>query len=186
MSRDLSEVPEMVTERLILRAVTLADAPSYQKHFADYRVIRHLGAQVPWPYPEDGVRTFIQERVLPTQGEDRWHWGMRLVSAPEVVIGSIELWQPGTPENRGFWLGYDYWGKGLMTEALVPVMQFAFETAGFKKIVLSNAVGNGRSARIKQLAGAVLMKREPQAFVDPQYTERELWELTKAQWELRR
>jgi len=104
MSNDVSEVPEFVTERLILRAVTLADAPSYQSHFADYRVIRHLGANIPWPYPEDGVHTFIQEHTIPTQGKNRWHWGIRLNTAADVVIGSIELWRPGTPENRGFWL----------------------------------------------------------------------------------
>ena len=98
------------------------------------------------------------------------------------MIGVIDIWRPGTPDNRGFWLGKQFWGRGIMSEALAPVMSYAFTRLGFEKMVFSNAVGNGRSRRIKEKAGARFLRCEPYAFVDPAYTEREIWELTKADW----
>jgi RimJ/RimL family protein N-acetyltransferase len=38
------------------------------------------------------------------------------------IIGIVDLYRKETPENRGFWLGRMYWGKGLMTEAVFPIM----------------------------------------------------------------
>ncbi len=95
----------------------------------------------------------------------------------------VELWRPGTPENRGFWLGRKYWDRGLMTEAVVPVMNYAFDTLDFDKLVFTNAVGNDRSRRIKEKTGALVVKTEPAAFVDPTFVERELWELTRSRWQ---
>jgi [ribosomal protein S5]-alanine N-acetyltransferase len=48
----MAKLPVFTTERLILREVTEADAPSYEKNFVDYEVISQLAATVPWPYPE--------------------------------------------------------------------------------------------------------------------------------------
>lgn len=62
------KLPTFQTDRLVLRPLTLADAPFYQRHFADYEVIRHLSAHVPWPYPNDGVRVYLQTVVFPKLG----------------------------------------------------------------------------------------------------------------------
>jgi RimJ/RimL family protein N-acetyltransferase len=53
---------------------------------------------------------------------------------------------------------------------------------GFEKMVLGNALGNDRSRRVKEKTGAKLIGVEPAQFVDPAYTEHELWELTKDAW----
>jgi len=37
-------LPKFETQRLILKEVTLEDAPSYEKYFVDYEVIRYLSA----------------------------------------------------------------------------------------------------------------------------------------------
>ena len=66
------EIPEFVTKRLLLRGVGLNDVPSYTRHFVDYEVIRNLAGAVPWPYPENGVRDFVADVILPNQGTDRW------------------------------------------------------------------------------------------------------------------
>ena len=56
--------PPFITDRLHLRAVSINDIPSYEKHFVDYEVIRHLSSNVPWPYPDNGVHDYIMYRVL--------------------------------------------------------------------------------------------------------------------------
>lgn len=179
-------IPEFTTKRLTLRGVRESDAPCYTEQFVDYEVIRNLSAVVPWPYPPDGVMEYIQRTILPNQGNNRWTWGIFLKERPERLIGAIELWRPGSPENRGFWLGRAYWGQGLMTEAVVPVMDYAFDTLGFDVLVFSNARGNSRSRRIKEKTGARLVRTEPAGFVDPAFKEREVWELSKAEWYARR
>jgi ribosomal-protein-alanine N-acetyltransferase len=72
--------------------------------------------------------------------------------------------------------------RGLMTEAVQPVLGFAFEDLGFDRLVLTNAVGNERSRRIKEKTGARLIDIRPAKFVEPSYSAHEIWELNKSEW----
>ena len=176
-------IPALETARLILRGVTAADAPDLQRHVDDYEVIRTLDLRVPWPYPEDGARHFV-DSVLPEQGRDRWVWALRLKAAPDEAIGILDL-RRGAGSNRGFWLGRCFWGQGLMSEACDAVTDYAFGTLGFERLIFVNAAGNARSRRIKEKAGAVLLRTEPGLFADPALTKQEVWELTRATWAAR-
>lgn len=69
-----------------------------------------------------------------------------------------------------------------MTEAVEPVMDYAFTNLGFEKLVFANAVGNIKSRRVKEKTGARLLYIEPAKFVNPAYTEHEIWELKKEDW----
>jgi RimJ/RimL family protein N-acetyltransferase len=178
----MSAIPTFKTSRLILKGVTEGDAPNWQKHFADYEVIRYLNHLVPWPYPADGVITYLKAMVFPKQGVDKWVWGIFLKDNPDELIGAVDLWRAGKPENRGFWLGQKFWGRGIMTEAVEPVMDYAFEKLGFTTLVFANALGNLRSRRVKEKTGARLLRVEPSRFVDPQFTQHEIWELRKEDW----
>lgn len=170
------------TRRLILKPIEIDHASSYEKNFVDYEVIRHLSASVPWPYPEDGIRNFIKDYIIPNQGKDRWSWGMFLKSSPNEMIGGVELWRKGCPENRGFWLGKEYWGNSYMTEANEVILDYAFLYLNFEKLVFSNAKGNIGSRKIKEKTGAVLKEVVPSRFVDERYTESEVWALKKDNW----
>lgn len=178
-------LPEFKTERLILRGVTQADIPFYQKYFSDYEVINHLSAAVPWPFPENGVQDFLDKFIFPHQGDTQWLWGIFEKQNPSELIGVVHLWREGRPENRGFWLGRPFWGKGYMTEAVEPVMNYAFNELGFEKLIFANAVGNEKSRRVKEKTGARLIDVRPAKFVNPKYTEHEIWELTKSEWQAR-
>lgn len=79
---------------------------------------------------------------------------MDLGHFPKELIGAIELRRKGEPDNRGFWLAKKHWGRGIMTEAVIPVLEYAFNELGFEKLIFSNAVGNKRSHRIKEKTGA--------------------------------
>lgn len=178
-------LPTFITKRLILRAVTVRDILSYQKYFVDYEVIQHLSAQVPWPYPENGVREFLEKFIFPDQGKKQWLWGIFEKDNPKDLIGSVHLWREGRPEHRGFWLGKAFWGMGYMTEAVAPVMDYAFHSLGFEKLCFANAVGNVQSRRIKEKTGAKMIDVKPAKFVSPAYTKHEIWELKKEEWESR-
>lgn len=175
-------LPTLKTQRLLLHPISLDYCSDYAKYFVDYEVIRHLSSAVPWPYPTDGVSDFLRAVILPPQGKDRWTWGLFLQDNPNELIGCIDLWKKGCPENRGFWLGRPFWGKGLMTEAVARVTDFAFNELGFDRLIFSNALGNMRSRRIKEKTGARFLGTRPAKFVDPAITEAETWELTKGDW----
>ncbi|MBK9293352.1 MAG: GNAT family N-acetyltransferase [Oligoflexia bacterium] len=170
------------TKRLILKEITIKDAPSYEKNFVDYEVIRHLASTVPWPYPPNGITDFISNIILPNQGNERWFWGIYLKSNPSELVGVVDLWRNGRPENRGFWLAKKLWGQGIMTEAVEPIINYAFNELGFEKLVFANAVGNIASRRVKEKTCAKLIDVKPAKFVDPKYTEHEIWELNKQDW----
>lgn len=179
------KVPTLETERLFLKPVTEADIPAYKKYFVDYEIIRHLSAAVPWPYPADGVNYFLNEQIFPYQGESVWLWGLFAKEAPGELIGAVHLWRKGKPEHRGFWLARPHHGKGLMTEAVAPINDFAFDELGFDQLIFSNAVGNIRSRRVKEKTGAQFWKVEPAQFIDPELTEHELWTLDAKAWKQR-
>ena len=61
--------------------------------------------------------------------------------------------------------------------------RLCFYNAGFKHLILDNAVGNIASRRIKEKTGCVLIDVKSEEFVDPVFTENELWELTIENWE---
>jgi RimJ/RimL family protein N-acetyltransferase len=98
------------------------------------------------------------------------------------LIGVVEIFELSGLENRGFWLARNHWGKGLMSEAVVPVTDFAFHQVGFDRLQFGNAVGNERSRRIKVKTGARRIGTAPFEFVDPAFTEIELWEITRDEW----
>lgn len=180
--KGINPIPSFETDRLFLRGVELKDAGCYKKHFVDYEVIRFLSDQVPWPYPENGVEDFIENNILPTQGKDKWMWGIFFKDRNEELVGVVDLWREGIPENRAYWLGRKFWRKGIMTEAVKPVMDYAFDELGFEKLIFSNAVGNIASRRIKEKTGCSFVGTKPFKFVDPELKEIELWELTKENW----
>jgi len=148
----------------------------------DYEVVGTMSHLVPWPYRENGVLEYIRTAVIPNQCMDQWVWGICLRSAPDELIGAIWLKREGTPSNRGFWLGKSFWRRGIMTEAVKAVTDYAFDVLGFEKLVLANAVGNSASRRIKENIGAVFVRTETGIYVNPSYTQREVWELTKRCW----
>jgi ribosomal-protein-alanine N-acetyltransferase len=151
------ETPTIRTRRLILRPLTLADAPAIQRHFNNWNIIQNLAAFVPWPYPDDGAQTFIKlqlERIA--AGEEIYQWVLALQSGDGEAIGNIHF-RPRSDKpkgNRGFWIAEPYWNRGLMTEAIASVNDFAFRTLGIESFHVCNAASNEASRRVKQKTGA--------------------------------
>jgi RimJ/RimL family protein N-acetyltransferase len=171
VSKVNQSLPILTTERLLLKAVMIQDAAAYKKHF---EVIQYLSTNVFWPYPEDGVEWFLNNLVLPRQGKDRWCYGIFLKPIQDELIGCVDLWREAVPENRGFWLGKKFWGHGYMTEAVVPVTNYAFNDLGFQKLYFTNAEGNLALRRVKEKSGATYIETRPVKFVSPEFTHTEL------------
>jgi ribosomal-protein-alanine N-acetyltransferase len=170
-----------ITSRLLLRPLEPADAGQIQAIFPRWKIVRHLKSVVPWPYPEDGARRFIENVALPqAERGEAWHWTLRLKPTPEQLIGVINL-RKGERNNRGFWLGLDWQGQGLMSEACVWANDFWFDKLGFSVLNVSKAVENIASRRISEKQGMRLVATEMKDYVSGRLLS-EVWEITAEEW----
>src|SRR3984957_11144307 len=96
---------ELQTVRLLLRPLQLADAEQAQPLFAEWEIVKYLNAEGPWPYPKNRVYHYHRvEALTAIERREDWHWSLRLKESPEILMGSIGLFQSLT-DNRGYWLG---------------------------------------------------------------------------------
>jgi RimJ/RimL family protein N-acetyltransferase len=178
---NLRMIPEGTTERLTLRPLELADAAPIQELFPRWKIVRYLLDRVPWPYPPDGALRFCRDVALPQMERgEAWHWSLRLRTAPEQLIGTISLVKDGE-DNRGFWLGLPWQGRGLMTEACVWVNDFWFETLGLPVLRVAKATANIASRRISEKQGMRLAGVVEKDYVSGRLPS-EVWEITAEEW----
>src|ERR1700744_3248542 len=144
--------PELQTARLILRPLAIEDATQVQQLFPHWEIVQSLNSQVPWPFPPDGVLNHYRESAIPAVARgDHWQWTLRLKSAPQQIIGAISLLKG--ENNRGFWLGLPWQGRGLMTEAVIAVNDYWFDVLDFPVLRAPKAVANVTSRRISEKTG---------------------------------
>jgi [ribosomal protein S5]-alanine N-acetyltransferase len=173
--------PALETRRLLLRPLTLEDAPAIQAHFPRWEIVRHLAAVVPWPYPSDGALTFIRDLALPAMARgEAWHWSLRLREAPGQLVGVANL-QRGDRENRGIWVGLPWQGCGIAGEALRELERFWFEELGFPVLRSRKAVANTASRLLSVSGGMRVIEVGEAEFVSGRLPE-ERWELTAEAW----
>lgn len=173
------------TSRLVLRPLSPEDAPAIQKHFPHWEIVQYLTKEVPWPYPDDGAKQFIENVVLPRveKGED-WIWGIVVKEAgDDAPVGVIHIRKASKEGNRGFWLAREYHGRGYMTEAVTAVNDYVFDVLGFEKLVIKNAKQNAGSRRVKEKTGAVLVRVDTDCNYHGGFGESEVWELTRESWQ---
>ena len=174
-------IPSLETERLMLHPLELEDAEQTQLLFPHWEVVKLLNAVVPWPYPADGAFTHYRDMVLPAMARgDEWHWTLRLKESPDKHIGSIALAKSET-DNRGFWIGLPWRGRGLMTEAVIAVTDYWFNVLGFKVLRAPKASANIASRRISEKTGMRVVATEERKCVSG-VLPGEIWEVTAEEW----
>src|SRR5512142_1610353 len=97
--------------------VRLADNP---------KIAYNLRDLFPQPYTRDAGRLWL-EAVLRTDPRTRW-----VIAVGDELAGSIGV-TPREREERctaeiGYWLGEPFWGRGIMTEAVGALTDYAFAT----------------------------------------------------------
>lgn len=137
----------IVTERLILRPLTAADAEDVFEWVGDPVVNRYMPYAL---YDNVGqVREWIS-----TITDDYNHFGFELRSTGKV-IGSGDV---GFDSERGaYGLGYninrEFWGRGYATEASKAMIQWAHEALGACSFIACHALANPASGKVIQKCG---------------------------------
>ena len=177
-------IANLQTERLILRPISLDDAPQVQAIFPQWEIVRYLTDRVPWPYPLDGALSFYRDIAIPAmERRDAWHWTVRLKTEPARIIGSVGLVRGET--NRGFWLDPAFQRRGLMLEASDCVTDFWFNVLEMPVLRVPKAADNAGSRRISEKQGMRMVAIEDRNYVSGRLRS-EIWEITREEWRARR
>ena len=176
------KIPTLETQRLILRQISLDDAPALQEYFNNWNIIKFLSTRAPWPYPDDGVVDFIKTLVIPEQKKGKSaHWTIH--HRDDGPIGLIGYRGFNVNEiDRGFWLAEPYHGQGLMSEAVAATQDYMFFDYGIERLIVRNVVSNTGSRRIKEKTGAELIRTEPDNGDHHLKEDVEVWEVTRERW----
>lgn len=173
------------TSRLLLRPLELADAEQIQILFPHWEIVRYLRNAVPWPYPSDGALQYVRDIALPAvESGKAWHWTLRLKTEPGQMVGFISLMK-GETENRGFWMGLPWQGRGFMSEACNAVTDYWFDVLKFPTLRVPKATENIASRRISEKQGMRVIATEERDYVSGRLSG-EVWEITAEEWHERR
>jgi [ribosomal protein S5]-alanine N-acetyltransferase len=133
------------TERLVLRPPVAEDADViFSKYTQDPAVARFM-VWVPHTSLEH-TRNFISSRILAWSNNSAFPYVLTSRQNGEV-LGMLEARVSGHGVNIGYVLARDYWGQGLMPEAIRALVAIALHELAFYRVEATCDVDNVASAR---------------------------------------
>lgn len=145
------------TERLVLRALERSELPRLVKLLDVWDVVRWLTV-VPFPYTMRDAEVFYAE-MEPTYRNGAPEFFTLALKSDNFLIGGVGLHAPRTPSpvegesEIGYWLGQNFWGQGLMSEAARAVVEIGFARATTRAIGATTSPGNKASQAVLRKAG---------------------------------
>lgn len=143
--------PELETERLILRAPSVADLDAFADLMADPVATEFIGGVKTRPEAWRGLATFSGHWVLT---------GFGMFSVIEKTSGQwVGMVGPTYPEawpgpEIGWRLSRHAWGKGYAAEAAMRTMDWAREALGWTDVIHLINPGNHRSIALAKRLGS--------------------------------
>ena len=144
------------TERLILRPFALTDAEDMFGGWAsDLLATRYLT----WP-PHASIadsREIISLWLGLYPDPHHYVWALEFKENTRVIgsIGVVGLCEDIGSMEIGYCLGPEFWGRGLMPEALAKVVGFLFDQVGTRRLQARHDLLNPGSGRVLEKCGFV-------------------------------
>ncbi|MFI7098682.1 GNAT family N-acetyltransferase [Streptomyces sp. NPDC050161] len=159
-------MPELHTERLVLRHWRPADLAPWAALNADPDVRAHLGDLLTREQSDASVARFQADFAARGYG---W-WAVEVRATGEFIgfagLDRVDEGLPFTGVEAGWRLARRAWGHGYATEAGRAALDFGFETLGLSEILAITTATNLRSRAVMQRLG---MTRDPaDDFDDPE------------------
>jgi len=145
----------LTTERLLLRELQPTDAGQIFKIRSDKRVNEFIDRK-PATSIQDGLN-FINQIIANQNKNEGIMWAITLKNDP-TLIGTIVYWHIVKEKDEaeiGYEMLPEYFGKGIMQEALLKVIEFGFETMELKTIMADTKADNLRSINLLEKCGFV-------------------------------
>ena len=137
----------------VLRPWREGDEPSLVRHANDYEVWRRLRDRFPRPYTYADAEQWIAN----VQRQDpQTHFAIEVHGG---ATGGIGLELGSDIERRsaemGYWLGQDFWGRGITTAAVRALSRYGFETLNLTRIFAVPFTSSSASIRVLEKCGYV-------------------------------
>ncbi|HIC22476.1 MAG TPA: N-acetyltransferase [Planctomycetes bacterium] len=142
------------SERFRMRPMRPSDAELVQQYASDPEVALTTG-EIPHPYPDGAASEWIS-----THDELRKNGLIEIYAIVErdsdLLVGAIDLRRGEFAHIHevGYWVAREQWGRGICTEAVKALVDFAFERdEKLMRIFAYSFPENPASARVQEKAG---------------------------------
>lgn len=140
------------TKRFTLRPVQKKDSSSLAKNVNDKEIARNT-ISIPYPYTLKDAHCWINKNSRLRKSKEPKEINF-VIDIKGEVAGAVGLTDiEGHEAQIGYWLGRNYWGQGLITEAVKAVTQFGFNKLKRVRIYAYVFPFNKASRRVLEKAG---------------------------------
>lgn len=139
--------------RCKIRKWELSDAKGLAIALSNRKVQDNLRDGLPYPYTEQDGADYISA-MLSVNEDETFAFA---ITADNNVVGSISVFRQGNIHRQTAELGYyvaeEYWGKGIMTEAVKQICEYVFNKSDIIRIYAEPFAYNIASCRVLEKAG---------------------------------
>jgi len=140
--------PELITKRLLLRKIIPSDQSAIFKGLSDPAVTKYYGVSYNSFEAAAEQMKFYDDLLKDDTGI--W-WAVCLREQPADMIGACGFNYVNRQHKKmeiGYWLLPAYFGKGIMTEAVPPIIKYAFSSMDIHRIEAVVETGNDDSTKL--------------------------------------
>ncbi len=141
----------------LIRPWNSQDVPCLVRYGSNRKIWLNMRDGFPYPFSEERAQVFLERvaRQDPTT--------FFAIATQEEAIGAIGI-SINQDVHRltaelAYWLGEPFWGKGIVTEAIIKFTEFCFVRFGLVRIYAEPYEANPASARVLEKAGFILEGR---------------------------
>ena len=136
-----------------IRKWELSDAKDLAAALSNRKVQDNLRDGLPYPYTEQDGKEFISAMLSADENETFAF----AITVNNMVIGSIGIFRQGNIHRQtaelGYYIAEEYWGKGIMTEAVKQICEYVFAKSDIIRIYAEPFANNIASCRVLEKAG---------------------------------
>ena len=153
MNNRVIKVPQLETDRLVLRMWTKKDAAALYEYAKDPDV----GPNAGWKPHADIAETKTVIREILCEPETYavvWKESGEVIGSAALMLRGVTDMTGREDEcELGYWLGAAWWGRGIMSEAAGELLRRAFVDLGMRAVWCGYYEGNERSKRLQERLG---------------------------------
>ena len=136
-----------------IRKWELSDAAALAAALSNKKVQDNLRDGLPYPYTEQDGTDYISAMLLADEN-DTFAFA---ITVDTKVVGSIGIFRQGNIHRQtaelGYYIAEEYWGKGIMTEAVKQICEYVFDKSDIIRIYAEPFSYNVASCRVLEKAG---------------------------------
>lgn len=136
-----------------IRKWELSDAKDLAAALSNRKVQDNLRDGLPYPYTEQDGKEFISAMLSADENETFAF----AITVNNMVIGSIGIFRQGNIHRQtaelGYYIAEEYWGKGIMTEAVKQICEYVFANSDIIRIYAEPFAYNIASCRVLEKVG---------------------------------